>query len=115
MKQNSDIVTNNLLYPTTPTIDKLKCSCGTVYVGETQRALVTRIREHQDACRLCNTEKSAVAVHAWEAGHSPDSAGVKILDTASRKKELLVKKAIQLTPSKQLLNCDSGWQYQKWM
>ena len=62
-------------------------------------------------CHLCNTEKSAIADHAWEAGHSPDWEGVKILDTASRK-ELLVKEAIyiQLTLSDQLLNRHSGWQ-----
>ena len=72
-----------------------------VYVEETQRALGTCSREHQDACHLYNTKKSAVADHAWEAGHSPDWDGVKVLDTTSRKKKLLVKEAIyvQLTPS----------------
>ena len=91
---------------------RIPCTSGKAYVGETQRALGTHIRERQGACRLCNTKKSAVADHAWEAGHSPDWEGIKILDTASRKKELLVKEAIyiQLTPSEQLLNRDSGWQ-----
>ena len=87
-------------------------SCDKVYIGETQRALGTRIKEHQDACRLGYTEKSAIAEHAWDAGHRPDWEGIKILDTASKKNELLVKEAIhiQLTPSGQLLNRDRGWQ-----
>jgi len=91
---------------------RIPCTCGKVYIGETQRALGTRIKEHQDACRLCHTEKSAVAEHAWDAGHRVDWEVVQILDTASKMKELLVKEAIhiQLTPSEKLLNRDNGWQ-----
>ena len=58
------------------------------------------------------THKCAIADHPWKTGNSPDWEGVKILDPASRKKQYLVKEAIciQLTPSEQLLNRDSGWQ-----
>ena len=44
---------------------RVPCSCGKVYIGETKRALGTRIKEHQSACRLQQTEKSAIAEHAW--------------------------------------------------
>ena len=104
--QLADTQRSNVVY-------RIPCSsCDKVYIGETQRALGTRIKEHQDACRLGYTEKSAIAEHAWDAGHRPDWEGIKILDTASKKNELLVKEAIhiQLTPSGQLLNRDRGWQ-----
>ena len=92
---------------------RVPCSgCGKVYIGETQKTLGARIKEHQDACRLGHTEKSAIAEHAWDAQHRPDWEGVKIVDVASRKKELLVKEAIhiRLTPREELLNRDKGWQ-----
>ena len=44
---------------------RITCSCGKVYIRETQRTPGTRIKELQDACRLYRPEKSAVAEHAW--------------------------------------------------
>ena len=43
----------------------IPCCCGLEYIGETKRALETRIGEHQAAVRRGETEKSAVADHAW--------------------------------------------------
>ena len=34
-----------------------------VYIGKTKRRLETRLKEHQDACRKCHTEKLAIAEH----------------------------------------------------
>ena len=30
---------------------QIPCQCGTVYVGETERHLETRVKEHGDACK----------------------------------------------------------------
>ena len=70
------------------------------------------IKEHQDACRLYRPEKSAVAERAWCNDHQIDWDTVEIVDTASKKMELLVKEAIhiQRTPKELLLNRDNGWQ-----
>ena len=91
---------------------RVPCSCGKVYIGETKRALGTRIKEHQSACRLQQTKKSAIAEHAWSTGHSIDWGGVEIMDIASKKTELLVKEAIHihLTPKDRLINRDTGLQ-----
>ena len=41
------------------------CQCGKVYVGETQRRLETRVKEHRDACNKGDMWKSAIAKHQW--------------------------------------------------
>ena len=91
---------------------RVTCSCGKVYIGETQRTLGTRIKEHQDAYHLYRPEKPAVAEHAWCSDHRIDWDAVEIVDTASKKMELLVKEVIhiQRTPKGLLLNRDNGWQ-----
>ena len=107
--QLADTQRSNVVY-------RIPCStCEKVYIGETQRVLGTRIREHQDACRLGYTKKSAIAEHAWDAGHRPDWKGVKILDTASKKNKLLVKEAIhiQLTPRGSYSIVTTGGRYRK--
>ena len=49
---------------------EVPCSCGKVYIGETKRTLETRMKEHRAAARLGQLEKSAVAEHAWQDGHT---------------------------------------------
>ncbi len=40
----------------------IKCPCGLVYIGKTQRALKTRIAEHRSSIRT-NYQENPVAVH----------------------------------------------------
>ena len=49
-------------------IYEVPCVCGDVYVGETNRSLEVRLKEHRAAERG-ELEKSALAELAWEAGH----------------------------------------------
>ena len=48
--------------------------------GETKRALETRIGEHQAAVRRGETEKSAVADHAWTKQHNLNHCFVDLRD-----------------------------------
>ena len=50
----------------------LMCPCNLAYVGQTSRALKTRISEHRSNIR-CKNPKSPVAVHFNNAGHSVSS------------------------------------------
>ena len=68
----------------------IKCIYGDFYTGETGRSLTTRMKEHKAACRLAAFERSAVAEHAWQAGHKIEW-DVKILDTATDVQERKVK------------------------
>jgi len=75
-------------------------------------SVIFLIKEHKNACRLYRPEKSAVAECAWCNDHRIDWDTVEIVDTASKKMELLVKEVIhfQRTPKELLLNRDNGWQ-----
>ena len=59
----------------------IRCrTCDHEYIGETQRALSVRTKEHQDATRLGHSHKSAVAehVHESEPPHEIDWSSVKV-------------------------------------
>jgi len=50
-------------------IYRIPCSCGSEYIGTTNRSVNTRIEEHKKSCRLGQTEISAVAEHALSRGY----------------------------------------------
>ena len=86
---------------------KIPCSCGQEYIGETKRtSLETRLKEHQAATRRGETEKSAIAEHAWAKQHHPLWDETTILDQARNNNTLLIKEAfhITLTRPQKLLN-----------
>ena len=63
---------------------KVPCTCGSYYIGEKVRRLETRLREHKDACKRGETEKSAVAEHAWTEEHPILWDQTKVIDRANR-------------------------------
>ena len=89
---------------------KIPCSCGKVYLGETRRRLETWLKEHKDACRRGELEKSAITEHAWKHHHTIKWEEMSVVDRASRHTELLLKEAlnIQLIPVGERLNWDEG-------
>jgi len=52
-------------------------------IGETNRALKVRIKEHQTATKRVELEKSAIAEHAWNHHHQIKWDDIKILDEAT--------------------------------
>ncbi|XP_049941353.1 uncharacterized protein LOC126418579 [Schistocerca serialis cubense] len=48
---------------------RIPCSCGDVYVGTTKRTVSKRLEEHKGNCRRGETERSAVAEHAFQPGN----------------------------------------------
>ena len=89
---------------------KIPCNCGKVYLGETERRLETRLKEHKDACRRGQFERSAVAEHAWTHQHAIRWEETSVVDWASRHMDLRLKEAlsIQLTPKGERFNRDEG-------
>ena len=75
---------------------KIPCTCGKVYIGETTKRLETRVREHQNACRSREFDKSAIAEHAWTDHHPILWDDISVLDRASRWRELLIKEALHI-------------------
>ena len=52
------------------------------------------LKEHCAAARLGQLEKSAVAEHAWQDGHTIDWSDVRILDEAPKNSVLLIKETL---------------------
>ena len=74
----------------------IPCSCGLEYIGETKRALETRICEHQAAVRRGETEKSAIADHAWTNQHNLKWENTTIIDGSRNKHILQIKEALHI-------------------
>ena len=89
---------------------KIPCECGQDYIGETKRVLRTRLKEHQAATRQGETDKSAIAEHAWTYQHRPLWDKISVVDEARKNNLLQIKEAfhILLTEQKRLINKDHG-------
>ena len=75
---------------------QIPCSCGNVYIGETKRAFETHIKEHRAATRQGETEKSAIAEHAWGQQHPLLWEETSVLDQAKNNTTLLIKEALHI-------------------
>ena len=75
-----------IAYDYSPTFKKraIRKQCGKVYVGDTQRRLEARVKEHRDACNKGDVGKSAIAEHQWDQQHQVNWEGTRVLDRASR-------------------------------
>ena len=98
---------------------QVPCSCGLVYIGKTIRRLETRLKEHKDACSKGQTEKSAIAEHAWKHDHAIKWDNTLVLDHARRHQELLLLKEalhIHTMAKNRNFNRDQGIEFHKcWM
>ena len=59
----------------------IQCAdCPATYVGETKRKLSKRLDDHNRVVKVADFNASAIAEHAWSAGHSVNWDGVTVLD-----------------------------------
>ena len=65
-------------------------------MGETERAMQDRIKEHDRDIRLAHTQTIAVSEHANETGHLPLWNQVKFIDRDPHRYTRRVKEAIQI-------------------
>ena len=82
--------------------------CNQVYIGETGRPIGERIKEHQRDVRLSRVDGSAVAEHAWGAGHHPNWDDVRCIDREQHWYTRRIKEAIHIHLRENNINRDSG-------
>lgn len=83
--------------------------CSTRYIGETGRALSTRVKEHQACVRLGKYENSALAEHANTLGHDVSWNDTKILASNSHWLKRRITEAWMITEKEHVLtNRDCG-------
>ena len=87
----------------TGTIYHITCQdCEAVYIGETGRALETRVQEHQ------KITSSAVHEHCTDKQHSMDWNNIKILDREQHPIRRKIKEAIHIHRATPSINRDQG-------
>jgi len=81
---------------------KLKCSCGSVYIGETCRNLIKCLEKHQASpnSEVCNHLQSNLS-------HTVDFLNPKILAYSPDKYKLLILESLYIQQLKSDLNLDS--------
>ena len=67
--------------------------CEKVYVGQTGNSLETRLKQHQAACRLFQTDKSALAEHSVQADHRINWGDAKVVTNETRWRQRLLAEA----------------------
>lgn len=83
--------------------------CDTIYIGETKRAMGTRVKEHQACVRLQKTESSALSEHAHKCGHSIAWDNAKILQNEGRWHQRKWAEACYISKNKSaIFNRDAG-------
>ena len=84
--------------------------CKEEYIGETERPMETRFREHHGNAMLPNgrTFASALRQHAHETGHTFDEKSITFLDRGRSKPELRVREACHIRTLGPSLNGGGG-------
>ncbi len=54
------------------------------------------MKKHQDACKRGDERVSAIAEHAWQQHHPIKWEEVRVVDRASKNRELRNKEALQI-------------------
>ena len=87
---------------------QIPCQCGKVHVGETQRRLETRVKEHRDACNKRHVEVCHSRVPVGPA--TPSGLGRN--QSAARPVQLKVKEVLHIerTPANNRLNRDEDYE-----
>jgi len=78
------------------------------YVGETKRKLCKKVDEHMKAVRMADFSSSAIAEHAWNAGHHVDWSEATILDQHENLHVRLSLEACHIRKQPLPLNRDKG-------
>ena len=76
-------------------IYNIECStCAWNYVGETGRTIEERKKEHLQAVRQMDVQRSDVARHAIEDGHDVDVKGMHLIEKEKNWKKRVIKEAL---------------------
>jgi hypothetical protein len=87
----------------------VKCEvCDKEYIGETERPLSTRMKEHKTSV-LKGNDKSALGTHYLETHHTFDWDHIEVVDTETKKIQRRVVEAIHIRLRDAQLNRDRGY------
>jgi hypothetical protein len=93
----------------TPRVYRISCECGKVYTGQTGCSVDTRSKEHQRHIRLEHPDKSAIAEHCINSGHSMLFHDASIRATKTSYRDRIVREAIEIELHSNNMNRDVGF------
>ena len=91
-------------------IYRIPCECGKVYIGETERTIETRVKEHRRHLRLGQFEKSAIAEHCAQENHNIHWEETAQLGRTRGYWDRITKEAIEIRLHPNNINRDRGLQ-----
>ena len=99
-QKQSLLLRSNVVY-------RLKCSCGSCYIGQTRRNIKSRMEEHNPEAKF--SYKTDVTKHLLDnPEHTIDFEHPEILASASNLKELMIKETILIQQHRPDINVDDS-------
>jgi hypothetical protein len=93
----------------TPGVYSTPCECGQVYIGQTGRSVDTRLKELQRHIRLEHPDKSAVAEHSINLGHTIQLQNTTILSTKPRYMDRIIREGTEIELHPNNMNREEGF------
>lgn len=102
VKDKTDMVDKSGIY-------QISCNnCDEKYIGQSRRRIVERFKEHQSHTKHKHMEKSAVALHMVENGHSFDRTGFKLLKEVRKPWFLDATESFFMSQAENLMNLEEA-------